>query len=115
MIGEIARRSLAKAAQLNAELKAAASGDKASREAAIQILRGKAGAAQISCAYTLPQNEGGELISALLSVGQHEKKCNFSNTRLMIAAAMIAADLITAAGLDPPTVFRNLDNFVKAA
>ena len=64
MLGEIARRSLAKAAQLNAELKAAASGDEASKEVAIQMLRRKAGTAQISYAYTLPQIEGGEMISA---------------------------------------------------
>ena len=114
MLGEIARRSLAKAAQLNAELKAAASGDEASREAAIQMLRKKAGTAQTSYAYTLPQNEGGELISALLSVGQYEYKSDFSSTQLAIAATMMAADLITTAGFDPPTVFRNLDNFVKA-
>ena len=115
MLGEIARRSLAKAAQLNAELKAAASGDEASKEVAIQMLRKKAGTEQISCAYTLPQNEGGELISALLSVGQYEYKNDFSNTQLAIAATMMAADLITTAGFDPPTVFRNLDNFAKAA
>ena len=58
MLGEIARRSLAKAAQLNAELKAAASGDEASKEVAIQMLRSKAGTAQISYAHTLPQNGG---------------------------------------------------------
>ena len=70
MIGEIARRSLAKAPQLNAELKAAASGDEASREAAIQMLRRKQGTAQITYTYALPQNECGELISASLSAGQ---------------------------------------------
>ena len=102
MIGEIARRSLAKAAQLNAELKAAASGDEASREVAIQMMRRKAGEAQISYAYTLPQNEGGVLISALLSVGQYGYKCNFSNTQLAIAATMIAGDLVRTAGFDPP-------------
>ena len=115
MLGEIARRSLAKAAQLNAELKAAASGDEASKEVAIQMLRKKAGTEQISYAYTLPQNEGGELISALLSAGQYEYKNDFSNTQLAIAATMMAADLITTAGFDPPTVFRKLDNFAKAS
>ena len=114
MLGEIARRSLAKAAQLNAELKAAASGDEASKNVAIQMLREKAGTEQISFAYTLPQNEGGELISALLSAGQYEYKNDFSNTQLAIAATMMAADLINTAGFDPPTVYRNLDNFVKA-
>ena len=73
MVGEIARRVLAKAAELNAELEAAASGDEASREAAGQtMLRKKQGAAQINYAYTLPQDEGGELISALLPAGQYE-------------------------------------------
>ena len=114
MLGEIARRSLAKAAQLNEELKAAAGGDEASKEMAIQMLRKKAGTEQISYAYTLPQNEGGELISALLSVGQYGYKSDFSNTQMAIAATMMAADLVTTAGFDPPTVFRNLDNFVKA-
>ena len=115
MIGEIARRSLAEAAQQYAELKAAASGDEASREAAIQMLRRKKGAAQINYAYTLPQNEGGELISALLSAGQYENKCNISNTQPVIAGATTAADLVTTTGFDPPTVFRNLDNFAKGA
>ena len=78
------------------------------------MLRRKQGAAQINYAYTLPQNEGGELISALLSAGQYENKCDSSNTQLVIAGARMAADLITTAGFDPPTVFRNLDNFVKA-
>ena len=55
------------------------------------------------------------MISALLSVGQYEYKNDFSNTQLAIAATMMAADLITTAGFGPPTVFRNLDNFVKAA
>ena len=114
MLGEIARRSLATAAQLNAELKAAASGDEASREVAIQMLRKKAGTAKTSYAYSLPQNEGGELISALLSIGQYEYKSEFSSTQLAIAATMMAADLINTAGFDPPTVFRNLDSFVKA-
>ena len=71
MLGEIARRSLAKAAQANAELKAAAAGDEKAREAAIQMLRRKAGSGQVSYDYTLPQDEGGELISALLSVGRY--------------------------------------------
>ena len=71
MIGEIARRSLAKAAQANAELKAAASGDEEAREATIQMLRRKAGTGHVSYDYTLPQNEGGELISALLPVGRN--------------------------------------------
>ena len=102
MLGEIARRSLAEAAQLNAELKAAASGDEASKNVAIQMLRKKAGTEQISFAYTLPQNEGGELISALLSAGQYEYKNDFSNTQLAIAATMMAADLINTAGFDPP-------------
>ena len=114
MLGEIARRSLAKAAQLNEELKAAAGGDEASKEMAIQMLRKKAGTEQINYAYTLPQNEGGELISALLSVGQYGYKSDFSNTQMAIAATMMAADLVTTAGFDPPAVFRNLDNFVKA-
>lgn len=115
MIGEIARRSLAKAAMANAELKAAASGNEAGREAAIQMLRRKADAAQVSYDYTLPQNEGGELISALLSVGQYKYKSTYSNSQLAIAGTMIAADLINTAGFDPPTVYRNLDTFVRAA
>ena len=113
MIGEIARRSLAKAAQANAELKTAASGGEEAREAAIQMLRRKAGAGHVSYDYTLPQNEGGELIAALMSVGQYKYKCNYSNSQLAIAATMMAADLINTAGFDPPTVYRKLDTFCQ--
>ena len=114
MIGDVARRSLAKAAELNTELKAAASGDEASREAAIQTLRRKRRAAQINYPYCFPQDEGGELFPTLLSVGQYEYTGGFSNTQLAMAGAMMAAELISAAGFDPPTASRNLDNFAKA-
>ena len=69
MVGEIARRVLAKAAELNAEVKAAAAGDGASREAAIQTLRRKQGAAQITYAYALPQDKRWRIDFSIIASG----------------------------------------------
>ena len=99
---------------MNADLISAAAGDEASEAVAIHLLRKIQGAAQITCAYTLPQTEGRELITALLPVGHNEYKSDFANAQMAIAGAAAAADLITTAGFDPPAVFCNLDNFVKA-
>ena len=114
MIGDIARRSLAKAAEKHAELQAAAAGDEASKAVATQLLTKKRENPHIAYGYTLPQDEGGEFGPALLAVAKNENKKQFTNTQMAIAGLMVAADLVATAGLDPPRAFQNLGRFAKA-
>ena len=68
---------------------------------------------QIAYCFTLPQDEGGELITALLSVDEYEYKSEFTNSQMAVAGATMAANFAPTAGFDPPMAFQNLGIFAE--
>ena len=81
-----------------------------SREIAEQQPNGRADNPQIQCSFTTPQDWRGEIIQALLSEDRYEFAKSYDDSQLVIAATMIAADLLWTAKWGPPAVRRNLDS-----
>ena len=90
--GATARCSLDSAAAKQLDLRARAAGAEESRQIAEERLEDRVKTAQILYSYATPQDEGGEIISPLLSEDRCEYVRNYDGSLLVMATTTVAAN-----------------------